>query len=53
VVYRVFIRNRGLEVEKERISVVIGAEFDIEAYKSFNWVMRLVRMLLIDTSKIC
>lgn len=45
-----FIRNKSLEVEKERISVVIGAEFNIEAYKSFNLVMRLVR---IDISKIC
>ena len=48
-----FIRNRDLKVEKEKIPIVIRVEFDIEAYKSLNWVMKLARILLIDISKIC
>ena len=31
--------------------VDIGIEFDIEAYKFLSWVTRLVRILLVKSSK--
>lgn len=47
----VLVENRNLVVEREEIPTVTRVVFDIETYRFLSWVMRLVRMLLVDISK--
>lgn len=49
---KILVKDRDLVVEGKRISTLIRAVFDIEAFRSLSWVMRLVMILLINISKI-
>jgi len=49
---KILAKNRDLVVEEERTSAITRTVFNIEAFRSLSWVMRLVRILLINTSKI-
>jgi len=42
-----------LIVERERISAVTRAWFDIEVYRFLNQIMRLARVLLVNILKTC
>ena len=49
---KILVKNRNLVVDGKRTSAITRIVFNIEAFRFLSWIMRLVRILLINTSKI-
>jgi len=48
---KMLVEKRSFNIEEESISVDIGVRLNIEAYRSLSWVIKLTRILLVNTSE--